>query len=155
MLFRSIAPLSVGYFHQSAVGYIFPVLFGFSSFAVFLSSYFSSRPSSLNAVLNVSRLRLCALKLFTPYAVLVSLLLSFLIQLQFSASSLDQESPRLLGVLIRGMNYDGERRRLVTVGDWLPQGSHLPHPAHSAELQQICRDLFKLFPSEVPLNELP
>ncbi|MFL0729558.1 MAG: hypothetical protein AB8B37_07475 [Prochlorococcus sp.] len=79
---------------------------------------------------------------------------SFLIQLQFSASSLDQESPRLLGVLIRGMNYDGELRRLVTVGDWLPQGSHLPHPAHSAELQQICRDLFKLFPSEVPLNEL-
>ncbi len=80
---------------------------------------------------------------------------SLLMQLQFSQSSLDQEAPRLLGVLIRGMTCEGERWRLVTVGDWLPQGSHLPKPAHSAELQQICRDLFKLFTSEVPLSELP
>ena len=80
---------------------------------------------------------------------------SLLMQLQFSQSSLDQESPQLLGVLIRGMTFDGERWRLLTVGDWLPQGSHLPNPAHSAELQQICRDLFKLFSSEVPWSELP
>lgn len=32
----------------------------------------------------------------------------------------------LLGVLMRGMTYDGERWRLATIGDWRPEGAHLP-----------------------------
>ncbi len=54
--------------------------------------------------------------------------------------------PRLLGVLIRGMTFDGERWRLVTVGDWQPTGSHLPQLAQLDQLHTICRDLFDLFP---------
>lgn len=52
----------------------------------------------------------------------------------------------LLGVLMRGMTYEGERWRLVTVGDWQPSGRHLPQPDRVHQLQQICRDLHNLFP---------
>ncbi len=53
----------------------------------------------------------------------------------------------LLGVLMRGMTYDGERWRLATVGDWQPSGRHLPQPDRVLQLQQICRDLHNLFPA--------
>ena len=52
---------------------------------------------------------------------------------------------RLLGVLMRGMTYDGERWRLATVGEWLPEGPHLPQQQQVKQLQLICRELFKLF----------
>ena len=52
----------------------------------------------------------------------------------------------LLGVLMRGMTYEGERWRLATVGDWQPSGRHLPQPDQVHQLQQICRDLHNLFP---------
>ncbi len=55
--------------------------------------------------------------------------------------------PYLLGVVIRGMTFEGERWRLATVGDWYPTGSHLPEPQQMAELHEICRELFALFPS--------
>ena len=54
-------------------------------------------------------------------------------------------APDLLGVLIRGMTYDGERWRLVTMGNWQPEGSHLPQPEQIKQLRGICRDLFDLF----------
>jgi hypothetical protein len=47
--------------------------------------------------------------------------------------------------LMRGMTYDGERWRLATVGDWLPEGSYLPQQQQVMQLQQICRELFELF----------
>ena len=50
---------------------------------------------------------------------------SLLLQLRFQNHEGD-EAQKLLGVLIRGMTYDGERWRLATVGDWIPEGSHLP-----------------------------
>ena len=56
---------------------------------------------------------------------------------------------RLLGVLMRGMTYDGERWRLATVGEWLPEGSHLPQQSQVKQLQQICRELFELFDGTV------
>jgi len=43
---------------------------------------------------------------------------------------------KLLGVLIRGMTYDGERWRLATVGDWSLEGSHLPQAEQAAQLRQ-------------------
>ena len=70
---------------------------------------------------------------------------SLLLQLIMSRGSKDT-SPFLLGVLMRGMTFDGERWRMVTMGDWLPSGSHLPEPGQVEHLHSICRDLFVLFP---------
>ena len=69
---------------------------------------------------------------------------SLLMQLRISGERADDQ-PRLLGVLMRGMTYDGERWRLVTVGEWLPEGLHLPQQQQVKQLQQICRELFELF----------
>ena len=69
---------------------------------------------------------------------------SLLMQLRLSRREADQPG-HLLGVLMRGMTYDGERWRLATVGDWQPTGSHLPQPDQVQCLRQICQDLFVLF----------
>ena len=62
-------------------------------------------------------------------------------------SSYEEEtSPYLIGILMRGMTFEGERWRLVTMGDWQPSGLHPPQPAQREQLQSICRDLFSLFP---------
>ncbi|QEY32445.1 hypothetical protein EVJ50_09660 [Synechococcus sp. RSCCF101] len=69
-----------------------------------------------------------------------------------SAAEADEQAPRsrprLMGVLMRGMTYDGERWRLATVGDWHPSGPHLPQPEHVERLQGLCRQLFELYPSD-------
>ncbi|WP_269621931.1 hypothetical protein [Prochlorococcus marinus] len=54
--------------------------------------------------------------------------------------------PKLLGVIMRGMNFDGEKWRLATVGDWKATGSHLPESFVMSQLHSICRELFILFP---------
>ena len=53
-----------------------------------------------------------------------------------------------LGVIIRGVTFDGERWRLATVGDWNLTGSHLPQPSVIKQLRSLCYDLFALFPSD-------
>ncbi len=58
----------------------------------------------------------------------------------------DHSFPQLLGVIIRGMTYEGERWRIVTVGDWTPSGDFLPMKDQTAKLHAICHDLFLLFP---------
>ncbi len=73
---------------------------------------------------------------------------SLLFQLRLS-SEVEETAPYLLGVIIRGITYEGERWRLATVGDWQPTGSYLPHPTQTDHLKEICRDLFLLFPSVV------
>jgi len=70
---------------------------------------------------------------------------SLLLQLMMSSSE-EEVSPYLLGVVMRGMTFAGERWRLVTMGDWKPVGSYLPEPAEIAQLHTICSDLFSLFP---------
>ena len=77
-----------------------------------------------------------------------SLLRSLLLQLRFQNNKSD-EVLKLLGVLVRGMTYDGERWRLVTAGDWYLEGSHLPQAEQAAQLRQMCRDLFLLFDPKV------
>ena len=79
---------------------------------------------------------------------------SLLFQLRFQNKEGD-EVQKLLGVLIRGMTYDGERWRLATVGDWSPEGSHLPQAEQAAQLRQMCRDLFLLFDLKVHQREDP
>jgi hypothetical protein len=70
---------------------------------------------------------------------------SLLMQLRLKPGSDARNAPALLGVLMRGMTYDGERWRLATMGDWEPEGSHLPQPEQVQQLRGICRDLFDLF----------
>ena len=70
---------------------------------------------------------------------------SLLLQLMMSSSE-EEVSSYLLGVVMRGMTFAGERWRLVTMGDWKPVGSYLPEPAEIAQLHTICSDLFSLFP---------
>ena len=79
---------------------------------------------------------------------------SLLFQLRFQNHEGD-EAQKLLGVLIRGMTYDGERWRLATVGDWSPEGSHLPQAEQAAQLRQMCRDLFLLFDLKVHQRDDP
>ncbi len=71
---------------------------------------------------------------------------SLLMQLRMSSAN-QKELPHLLGVVMHGMTFEGERWRLATVGDWEPSGPHLPKPAQMVQLHQICRDLFALFPA--------
>lgn len=71
---------------------------------------------------------------------------SLLLQLRLQGDPREQCSP-LLGILMRGMTYEGERWRLATVGDWQPTGRYLPQPEQVLRLQQICRDLHALFGS--------
>ena len=61
---------------------------------------------------------------------------SLLMQLRVSAKR-DDDQLRLPGVLMRGMTYDGERWRLATVGEWVPEGPHLPQQKQVKQLQQI------------------
>ncbi|WP_028953411.1 hypothetical protein [Synechococcus sp. CC9616] len=72
---------------------------------------------------------------------------SLLIQLRLSSDDQERQA-HLLGVLMRGMTYEGERWRLATVGDWQPAGSHLPQPDQVKQLREICQDLFELFPTD-------
>ena len=79
---------------------------------------------------------------------------SLLLQLRFQNNESD-EGLKLLGVLVRGMTYDGERWRLATVGDWSLEGSYLPQAEQASQLRQMCRDLFLLFDLKVYHREEP
>ncbi|MBL6800297.1 MAG: hypothetical protein ISQ51_01455 [Synechococcus sp. BS307-5m-G37] len=72
---------------------------------------------------------------------------SLLLQLRLKgvAKGNSQSPPELLGILMRGMTFDGERWRLATMGEWQPEGSHLPQREQVRQLREICRDLFALF----------
>ncbi len=78
---------------------------------------------------------------------------SLLIQLKITNAEA-KPLPCLLGVIMRGVTFDGERWQLATVGDWQPTGSHLPQPAEREQLHQICRELFVLFPFASMSDEL-
>ena len=60
--------------------------------------------------------------------------------------------PYLLGVVMRGMTFEGERWQISTINDWEPHGSYLPDPSQKEHLHAICRDLFLLFPKTEPMN---
>ena len=79
---------------------------------------------------------------------------SLLLQLRFQNNE-SYEARKLLGVLVRGMTYDGERWRLATVGDWSFEGSYLPQAKQASQLHQMCRDLFLLFDLKAHHREEP
>ncbi len=70
---------------------------------------------------------------------------SLLLQLIMSKEKLGA-APYLIGVLMRGITFEGERWRLATIEDWSPIGSHLPKSNELKHLHAICRELFSLFP---------
>ncbi len=70
---------------------------------------------------------------------------SLLLQLIMSSDEIGASS-YLLGVVMRGMTFEGERWRLVTLDDWQPSGSYMPDSARLSQLHTICQDLFFLFP---------
>ena len=72
---------------------------------------------------------------------------SILIQIQVIKDN-SNDLPRLLGVIMRGLTFEGERWKLATVGDWEITGSHLPQRVVIEQLRDICRNLFTLFPSD-------
>ena len=76
---------------------------------------------------------------------------SLLLQLRLKSETggLDSFCPSLLGVVMRGMTFEGERWRLATVGDWLPAGPHLPQQDQVEQLQLIGRELFEVFDQDV------
>ena len=76
---------------------------------------------------------------------------SLLLQLRLKPETgvTDSSCPSLLGVVMRGMTFEGERWRLATVGDWLPAGPHLPQPDQVEQLQLIGRELFEVFDQDV------
>ena len=77
---------------------------------------------------------------------------SLLLQLRLKPEEgrTDSSCPSLLGVVMRGMTFEGERWRLATVGDWLPAGLYLPQQDQVEQLQLICRELFEVFEKGVP-----
>ena len=77
---------------------------------------------------------------------------SLLLQLRFMSEVGDMalSCPTLLGIVMRGMTFDGERWRLATLGDWLPAGPHLPQRDQVEQLQLICREMFEVFEHGVP-----
>ena len=77
---------------------------------------------------------------------------SLLLQLRLKPEEggTDSSCPSLLGVVMRGMTFEGERWRLATVGDWLPAGPHLPQRDQVEQLQLIGRELFEVFGNGVP-----
>ena len=76
---------------------------------------------------------------------------SLLLQLRLKSETggMDSSCPSLLGVVMRGMTFEGERWRLATVGDWLPAGPHLPQQDQVEQLQLIGRELFEVFDQDV------
>ena len=76
---------------------------------------------------------------------------SLLLQLRLKSETggMDASCPSLLGVVMRGMTFEGERWRLATVGDWSPAGPHLPQRDQVEQLQLIGRELFEVFDQDV------
>ena len=72
---------------------------------------------------------------------------ALLIQLIVGGANPLEKSPSLQGVIMRGMTFEGERWRLVTLGNWEPSGSFLPKAEVKHHLHAICKDLFALFSS--------
>lgn len=62
---------------------------------------------------------------------------SVLVQLRLA----EPLQPRLVGVLISGLTFQGEQWRLATVGSWVVAGRRPPVDAITAELQDFCREL--------------
>ena len=67
------------------------------------------------------------------------------ILLQLRVDELDNEVPKLLGIVMKGMILPKERWRVATIGKWEMTGTHLPQQAQIDNLFLVCQELYKLF----------
>ena len=57
----------------------------------------------------------------------------------------DNDVPRLLGIIMKGMIIPNERWRVATIGEWEMTGTHLPEKIQKENLFLVCKELYKLF----------
>ncbi len=65
----------------------------------------------------------------------------------------DNNVPKLLGIIMRGMIIPSERWRVATVGEWEMTGSHLPQKKMKDNLFLVCKELYKLFSTTSASNK--
>ena len=66
------------------------------------------------------------------------------ILLQLSIDN-DNEEPKLLGIIMKGILIPKERWRVATIGQWEMTGTHLPQKVQKDNLFLVCKELYKLF----------
>jgi len=75
------------------------------------------------------------------------------ILLQLRVDERDNDVPKLLGIVMKGLILPKERWRVATVGKWEMTGSHLPQQAQIDNLFLVCKELYKLFSTTSPSNK--
>ena len=75
------------------------------------------------------------------------------ILLQLRVDELDNDVPKLLGIVMKGMILPKERWRVATVGKWEMTGTHLPQQAQIDNLFLVCKELYKLFSTTSSSNK--
>ncbi len=75
------------------------------------------------------------------------------ILLQLRVVEVDNEVPKLLGIVMKGMILPKERWRVATVGKWEMTGTHLPQQAQIDNLFLVCKELYKLFSTTSTSNK--
>ena len=75
------------------------------------------------------------------------------ILLQLRVEELDNDVPKLLGVVMKGMILPKERWRVATIGEWEMTGTHLPQQAQIDNLFLVCKELYKLFSTTSSSNK--
>ena len=75
------------------------------------------------------------------------------ILLQLRVDKLDDEVPKLLGIVMKGLILPKERWRVATIGKWEMTGTHLPQQAQIDSLFLVCRELYKLFSTTYSSNK--
>ncbi len=75
------------------------------------------------------------------------------ILLQLRVDKLDDEVPKLLGIVMKGLILPKERWRVATIGKWEMTGTHLPQQAQIDNLFLVCKELYKLFSTTSSSNK--
>ena len=75
------------------------------------------------------------------------------ILLQLRVDERDNDVPKLLGIVMKGLILPKERWRVATVGKWEMTGSHLPQQAQIDNLFLVCKELYKLFSTTSASNK--
>ena len=69
---------------------------------------------------------------------------AILLQLSID-KNIENEEPKLLGIMMKGILIPKERWRVATVGEWEMTGTHLPQKVQKDNLFLVCKELYKLF----------
>tara|TARA_Y100000589_G_scaffold54080_1_gene44908 strand:+ start:77 stop:505 length:429 start_codon:yes stop_codon:yes gene_type:complete len=75
------------------------------------------------------------------------------ILLQLRVDEFDENVPKLLGIVMKGMILPKERWRVATIGKWEMTGTHLPQQAQIDNLFLVCKELYKLFSTTSSSNK--